>query len=156
MLVVSGPGQDLHDHHIGGVHLGVVLEEAAHHPVCAAPGGSEVLDPRRGVDQRHPSGCRSSRSSSNSASQPAPSMARASSRVIASLTTAQGQIDGGALGGQPVASHGLRHQVVVGLDVRPSHNTCRTQSGVRQCVRAWQLTPLPDGRRPGQMRLPLA
>lgn len=45
VVVVAGAGQDLHDHHVGGVGGLVPVEEAPDRPMGGAAGGAEVLDP---------------------------------------------------------------------------------------------------------------
>ena len=56
-VVVSGvarPDQHLHQDHVGGGEL-IAFEKGTQADVRLAPGGAQVLDPRRGVGEDHSS-----------------------------------------------------------------------------------------------------
>ena len=83
---IPGTSQHLHDNRVGGLHLGVRLEELTNGAVRPAACGSEIFHPGRGVDKRHSRADVSPRISARSPCQPLPSISRASSRLIASPT----------------------------------------------------------------------
>ena len=85
MPIITSTGEDLHPHRLAN---GDVRPEEFIHPKAGrAPGVSEKLDPRRGIDQNHET--RLARSSPRSPSHPEPLNARASSTVSASAASSR-------------------------------------------------------------------